>query len=239
MSLNIIIISLAVIMNVITLGIVIGGIIFGKKNGFLYEFLKLVTFLALGVGVYFIMPTLSNLCLKINFINNLIEDHLLTLELLHSLVFTLTLMICYSIETLIFVIIRRNKFKHTKILVASTKDRKYVNTAKVATVGGINKKETKKLRKEQKKLIKQKRKQEKELLKLNQKQLTKSQKVFGVIFGIIISLIIGFVVTMPLKTIFKSVAATQPSASEITKSYEYTIYGQVDNLTDVIDFITK
>lgn len=228
---------LAIIINCVILGILIGGILVGKKNGFVCELIKLLVVLGIGVGIYFINPLISNLCLNISFIKASIEQNLLTLELLHALSFTLSFIICYCIITLVFVIVKRIKTKHTKIVITSTKDRKYVNSAQAAKVSGVNKKETKKLKKEQKKYLKQRKKQEKELININKKNLSKTQKVFGLIFGLIISLVIGFIVTLPMKVIVKNIAQSQPSISQITKSYEYTIYGQIDNLTGVVDFI--
>lgn len=230
---------LAIIINCVILGILIGGILIGKKNGFVYELIKLLIILGSGVGLYFITPLISNLCLNISFIKALIEQNLLTAQLLHALTFTLLFIVCYCIITVIFAIVKHIKTKNTKITVTSTKDRKYVNTAQVAKVSGVNKKETRKLQKEQKKYLKERKKQEKELININKKKLTKTQKAFGIIVGIIISLIIGFVMIMPIKIILKNVAESQPSISQITKSYDYTIYGQLDNITGIVDFINK
>ena len=232
-------IILPITINILILGIITAGIISGKKNGFLYELLKFVFILGMGVGIYFLLPILTDACLKIPFIVNLINNNLITVVTLKSIIFTTAFILLYLLISLIFVLIKHNKYKHTKILTNSISDRKYVNSANIIKTSSTNRKDTKKLKKEQKRFIKQQKQQEKELLKVNTKPLTKKQKVFGIIFGLLISIIIGFVVTLPTKYIFNEIATTQPSLSDITKGYEYTIYGQLDKLTDIDNFIIK
>ena len=67
-------------------------------------------------------------------------------------------------------------------------------------IKGINREETRRLRKEQKQLDK---KQKKDNIKLIRNKASKVSKAFGIIFGILNAIIIAFVITLPLKPIFK------------------------------------
>ena len=230
---------LPIVVNVLILGIMVAGAFIGRKNGFLYELLKLVVLCGCGVGIYFLNPVVANLIAKIPFVEHFIAEGFCTLELVKAISFVLIFLVVYLIVTVIFKIIKKVRAKKNKIEVKALNGKKFINTAKPAKIQGLNKKETRRLNREQHKLARQRRKQEKELEKASRKPLTKKQKVFGVIFGILTAFIIGFVVMIPLKPIFKGIAEAQPEIAEVEKGYEYTPYGQIDKLIGVVEFITK
>lgn len=230
---------LPIVVNVLILGIMVAGAFIGRKNGFLYELLKLVTLCACGVGIYFLNPIVADLLVKIPFVEHFIAEGLCTLELIRAVSFVLLFIFVYIITTIIFKIIKKTRAKKTKVEVKALNGKKFINTAKPAKISGLNKKETRRLNKEQRKLARQRKKQDKQLEKASRKPLTSKQKVFGIIFGILTAFIIGFVITIPLKPIFTKIAEVQPEIAEVEKGYEYTPYGQIDKLIGVVDFIIK
>ena len=230
---------LPIVVNVLILGIMVAGAFIGIKNGFLYELLKLVTLCGSVVGIYFLNPIVANLLVKIPFVEHFIAEGLCTLELIRAVSFVLLFIFVYIITTIIFKIIKKTRAKKTKVEVKALNGKKFINTAKPAKISGLNKKETRRLNKEQHKLARQRKKQDKQLEKASRKPLTPKQKVFGSIFGILTAFIIGFVITIPLKPIFTKIAEVQPEIAEVEKGYEYTPYGQIDKLIGVVDFIIK
>lgn len=214
---------LPIIINLIIASILFIGAIKGKKKGFIYEIVKLFTVCGLGVGIYFLSPVLVNLIAKIGFIQTLITQDILTLPILKSLVILILFTTTYGIVSLIFSLIRKSG---NKIFVT--------NNAKTVKVKGLNREETRRLRKEQRQVLKAQKKQTKQLRLSN---MSKKNKIFGVVFGIINAVVIGFVVTLPLKPIFTQIANSQPTIEEVVKGYEYTPYGQLDKVTNIVDRI--
>ena len=230
---------LPIVVNVLILGIMVAGAFIGRKNGFLYELFKLLVLCGSVVGIYFLNPIIANLIAKIPFVEHFIAEGLCTLELVKAISFVIIFLVVYLIVTIIFKIIKRANAKKNKVEVKALNGKRFINTAKPAKISGLNKKETRRLNKEQHKLAKQRKKQEKQLEKASRKPLTTKQKVFGIIFGILTAFIIGFVITIPLKPIFTKIAEVQPEIAEVEKGYEYTPYGQIDKLIGVVDFIIK
>jgi len=230
---------LPIVVNVLILGIMVAGAFIGRKNGFLYELLKLVTLCGCGVGIYFLNPIVANKVAGISFIHKFIEQGLATVELVKAMTFVLLFILIYIIITIIFKIIKKAHDKKNKVEVKSLNGKRFINTAKPAKIHGLNRKETRRLNKEQRRLARERRKQEKELIKASKKPLTTKQKVFGIIFGILTAFVLGFIITLPMKEVFKGIANAQPELAEVVKGYEYTPYGQIDKLTGVVDFIIK
>lgn len=212
---------LPIIINIIIASILLIGAIKGKKKGFIYEIVKLFTMCGLGVGIYFLSPVLVNLTAKIGFIQTLITQNILTLPILKSLVILILFSITYGIVSLIFNLVRKSG---NKVFVT--------NNAKTIKIKGLNKEETRRLRKEQRQVLKAQKKQTKQLRLSN---MSKKNKIFGIVFGIMNAVVIGFVVTLPLKPIFTQIANSQPTIEEIVKGYEYTPYGQLDKVTDIVN----
>lgn len=212
---------LPIIVNLFIASFLVVGAFIGRKNGWKYELIKLLTMCAFGVGIYFLSPIISALTLKISFINNLVFNGLITMSIINSIVIVLLFSLIYLLVSLVFRAIRNSGDKrHTS------------NRAKVAKIKGINREETRKLRKEQRKFRKEQRLQ---AIKLRREKASKTSKVFGIIFGIIFGIVFGFVVTLPLKPIFRHVADNQPAIEEIVKGYEYTPYGQLDKVTNIVN----
>lgn len=212
---------LPIIVNLLIAGVLLVGAIRGRKNGFVYTITKLVTLCGLGVGIYFLAPVVTNLILKISFINELIIQNIITKPIINSLV----ILILFGLVSLIVTIIFR--------LIKSTGNKTFIlNKAKSVKVKGINRQETRRLRKEERKLQKEQRKQ---ILELRQSKISKKSRVFGCITGVVLGIIVAFVITLPLKPIFNQIALNQSNISEITKGYEYTPYGQLDKVTDIVN----
>ena len=212
---------LPIIVNVIIASILFIGAIKGKKKGFVYEIVKLFTMCGLGVGIYFLSPVLVNLITGIDFIQTLITQNILTLPILNSLVILILFTTTYGIVSLIFKLIR-NSGNKTFV----------TNNAKPVKVKGLNREETRRLRREQKELL---RTQKKQIKQLRLSKISKKSKIFGVIFGFVNAVVIAFVITLPLKPIFTQIAINQPSIEEIVKGYEYTPYGQLDKVIDIVN----
>lgn len=187
--------------NLLTLLILISGVILGSKNGWKIELSKLILILVLGVGCYFLSPIIENL-IKLE----------IPATILKPSIFAILVLLCYLIISIILLIISK---------LTSTQEINGVNSAKRVKLKGLDRKTTKRLRKEEKRSRKLER--EKKILK------TKS-KIFGGIFGFIIALIIGFIILLPYKPITNHIIEQKPQLEYINKNYHYTIYGQVDKI---------
>lgn len=114
-------IALPIVLNLVTVGLVILGIISGIKNGFKYEITKLAIFLGLGVGSYFLSPVVSNL---------------INLDI--TIVFSGMLLIAFLLSLLIISLI---KLKLDDNRLIKIKTSKLINNAK--PIKGIKKKRNK------------------------------------------------------------------------------------------------
>ena len=218
---------LPIIINALILGILVSGIVIGKRNGVVYELVKLGSVLLLSGLVVLLSPAVTNLVIKIGFIQTLLADGFVTMSLIKAVSIVLLFLIGFVLITIILKIVKR---------IIENRAAVRVQYAKPAKIVGLNPKETRRLRKEQKQLDK---KQHKEKKNFTIKSRTTKSKIFGSIFGLITAIFIGFTVTMPIKPIFNEIADAQPEISEITKGYEYTPYGQLDKVTGVVDIILK
>ena len=209
---------LPIVVNVLILGIMVAGAFIGRKNGFLYELIKLVTLCVSGVGLYFLNPIVATAVSHIGFIENAIAHNLVTLEIVKAFTLLAMFLVVYLITTIILKIVKKAKQK--KVV--------GINTAKPAKIYGINRKETRRLRKENKRI----QKEQKKLARANE---SKKNKVLGLIFGLLVAIVVSFVVTLPLKPIFSHISSIQPEIAEIEKGYEYTPYGELDKVTNIVE----
>lgn len=213
---------LPIIIDVLILGIMVAGALIGRKNGFLYELIKFVALCVCGVGLYFLNPIVANAVSHIGFVENAIAHNFITIEIIKAFTLLFMFLLVYLIATIILKIVK--KVNQKKIV--------GVNTAKPAKIYGLNRKETRRLRREHKKL----QKEQKKLARANE---SKKNKVFGLIFGLLVAIVVGFVITLPLKPIFNHIATIQPEIAEVEKGYEYTPYGELDKVTNIVEKILK
>ena len=96
------------------------------------------------------------------------------------------------------------------------------NIAKVKRAKAIDKKEERALRREERKLAR---------LNVTPRELRKTSRVFGSIFGLFIAIIVGYALMLPCKYIFNDV--TKNTELPINSGYEYTMYGQLDKITNL------
>ena len=221
---------LPIVVNLLILGIMVAGVLVGRKYGFKVEAIKTIILCGLGVGIYFLSPIIVGALLHIEFLAQAVISGVISIASIKLLVIYLLFMIVYGIVSLIIRLIVNKKLnKGLK-----------VNRAKEVKARGINRAETAKLRKEQRRFRKIAKKNNKKLLKENRKHsISKRSKVFGAIVGFICAVIVGFVVTLPLKSIFIDIAHSDSAISDITYGYEYTPYGQLDKVTDIVERIVK
>lgn len=142
-------------------------------------------------------------------------------EILGSSVYLALFIVSYAIVSIIVSAIR---------YVTKTKSLENINSAKRIKIKGIDRKTTRQLRREERAY----RKLHKEI-----RELKKASKSLGGLFGFIIALIVGFIVMLPIKSVSNYIAETQPKLEQITKGYEYTIYGQLDKISNLSDIIIK
>ena len=209
-------IVLPIILNCIVVLIGVLGIFVGKKNGALYEFIKLILICGASVGLYFLAPIIYPLLLKINIIEEALLHGVITEAILYSILNIVLFIITYILISIIFSLIYHKIGNNEN------------NGAKKVKIKGINKKETRELRKQQRKLDK--------INKHNREAVeTKkpASKVLGIIFGFILSLVVSFVLFLPVKPIMYKV--TDDTA--ILDSYEYTAFGQLDKITNIVDIV--
>ena len=208
-------IILPIITNLITIAIIIAGIFIGKRNGFGISLSKFILLVGACIGSYFLVPLITNLLIQIEFINELMILPY-SAEILNSLVLLILTMIFYLIITLICKLIT----SHVKY------EDENINIAKPAKIKGLSRKETKQLRKEQRKLR-----------QLQLKEKSTASKIFGIIYSVIISIIICFVLYITCMYIIKSIIVIKPELAYLSNAYEYTIFGQLDKLTNLSGFI--
>lgn len=213
---------LPIVVNAIILGILVAGIFAGKKNGFVFQLARLVFTCGAAVGLYFLNPIVANKLVEIPFIHEAVAHGIISFATVKSLTLAVMFIAAFFIITGILKLVR---------LIARGK-KESSNTAKQVKFKGITKEETRKFRKEQKRLHKTQKKEE----KIARRKAVKTRvKVLGAILGFIEAVLIGFVIVFPLKSVFKDVKEIKPELVEIEKGYEYTPYGQLDKVTDIVN----
>lgn len=201
---------LPIISNLIIVGILVAGIFVGKKNGWKVELSKLIIMLGVGVGLYFLAPVITNALLSIE---TLVQAQIPYLEpAINSLIIFVLFMIVYMIVSLIASAI------HKKVVA------KQNGIAYIKLKGKGNGKINRANRKEFRRRIKEARKQK------------KTSQVVGAILGFVMAALITFVLFMPIKYMFKGLSQVN---NNFNSGFEYTVWGQLDNATDVYDSVNN
>ena len=206
---------------IIVLGLVIGTII-GKNAGWKVQLSKLILILGSCVGIYYLAPMITKSLLKVEEIKLLCSE-IVGLELaFNSIVFLMLYMFIYSVITIIVNSINKHCIDN----------KRGINVAKRIRMKGIDRNTTRELRREERKVKKLARKEA-------IRNRRKINKIISAILAFIITFISLFIVSIPLKYISEGIANTNSELTDITKGYEYTIYGQIDNLTNISDIINN
>lgn len=204
---------LPIITNLIMLGILVAGIFVGKKNGWKVELSKLIIMLGVGVGLYFLAPVITNALLLIEtLVQAQLQIPYLVPAIINSLIIFVLFMIVYMIVSLIASAI------HKKVVA------KQNGIAYIKLKGRGNGKINRANRKEFRRRIKEARKQK------------KTSQVVGAILGFVVAALITFVLFMPIKYMFKGLSNID---NNFNSGFEYTVWGQLDNATDVYDSINN
>lgn len=204
---------LPIITNLIMLGILVAGIFVGKKNGWKVELSKLIIMLGVGVGLYFLAPVITNALLSIEtLVQAQLQIPYLVPAIINSLIIFVLFMIVYMIVSLIASAI------HKKVVA------KQNGIAYIKLKGRGNGKINRANRKEFRRRIKEARKQK------------KTSQVVGAILGFVVAALITFVLFMPIKYMFKGLSNID---NNFNSGFEYTVWGQLDNATDVYDSINN
>lgn len=204
---------LPIITNLIMLGILVAGIFVGKKNGWKVELSKLIIMLGVGVGLYFLAPVITNALLSIEtLVQAQLQIPYLVPAIINSLIIFVLFMIVYMIVSLIASAI------HKKVVA------KQNGIAYIRLKGKGNGKINRANRKEFRRRIKEARKQK------------KTSQVVGAILGFVVAALITFVLFMPIKYMFKGLSNID---NNFNSGFEYTVWGQLDNATDVYDSINN
>ena len=208
-------IVLPIISNLLIVLSIVLGVFIGKKNEWKLSLIKLVSVLAIGVGLYFLNPLIANLVNKIPFIANCEYISFITLK---SITFALSFIILTGILNIVLLIIRhhRNKVRFLKSENMVLKQR----------AKAIDKNVDKVLKREERKTNRLKRKQ---LAKQHKKA-----RIFGSIIEVLVVIVSLFVVFIPVKYITKEI-----NNETINSTYEYTPFGQLDKITNIDQFIIK
>ena len=201
---------LPIITNLIMLGILVAGIFVGKKNGWKVELSKLIIMLGVGVGLYFLAPVITNALLSIETLVQAQIPYLV--PAINSLIIFVLFMIVYMIVSLIASAI------HKKVVA------KQNGIAYIKLKGKGNGKINRANRKEFRRRIKEAKKQK------------KTSQVVGAILGFVMAALITFVLFMPIKYMFKGLSQVD---NNFNSGFEYTVWGQLDNVTDVYDSINN
>lgn len=200
---------LPIITNSVIAIILLIGLLTGIRRGFKLQLAKFLMLIPLLVGSYFLQPVLTALTSKIEFVYNIMQLEY-GLQLVQSLILFALFLISYLLVIIFIALVRASYRKH-----------KGLNPIKQAKIKGLDRKATRELRKEQR-----------QLRKLNRPKLKFASKFFGAIFGIMIAFIGAFLFILPFKYVAYGYAELKPEQSEITTGYDYTIYGQLDKITN-------
>lgn len=203
---------LPIITNLIMLGILVAGIFVGKKNGWKVELSKLIIMLGVGVGLYFLAPVITNALLSIE---TLVQAQLqipYLVPAINSLIIFVLFMIVYMIVSLIASAI------HKKVVA------KQNGIAYIKLKGRGNGKINRANKREFRRRIKEAKKQK------------KTSQIVGAILGFVVAALITFVLFMPIKYMFKGLSEVN---NNFNSGFEYTIWGQLDNATDMYDTINN
>ena len=196
---------LPIIVNLCLAGIIVAGAFIGKKRGFRFELIKFLALCGAEVGIYFLNPLVVNEVSKIEIVANLLSAGYINGAILTAISFSVLSFVVFGFICLLMGLTRRAVRRHNQ-----------------PKLKGLNKADTKKLRKQQKEMLKSKFKPK------------KASKAFGIIFGILSALVIGFLFTLPMKPIFKQITTEE---IPVEKGYEYTPYGQLDKYTNCDSFV--
>lgn len=211
-------IILPIISNALIVLAIVLGVFVGIKNEWKLSLTKLILTLGIGVGLYFLNPTLVNLLSNISFIDKLVTNNILTLVTLKSCVFALSFFILFGLMSLIFILIRRHR-NEVRVLKAQ-------NGILIKRAKAVNK-ETEKIMRREAKLSR----------KLERKRLTKKHKkarLFGALLEVLIAIIAIFVIFIPVKALVKN---ELKDVANIENAYTYTAIGQLDEGTNIINFV--
>lgn len=201
---------LPIITNLIMLGILVAGIFVGKKNGWKIELSKLVIMHGVAIGIYFLAPVITNALLSIETLVQAQIPYLV--PAINSLIIFVLFMIVYMIVSLIASAI------HKKVVA------KQNGIAYIKIKGKGNGKINRANRKEFRRRIKEAKKQK------------KTSQVVGAILGFVMAALITFVLFMPIKYMFKGLSQVN---NNFNSGFEYTVWGQLDNATDVYDSVNN
>lgn len=221
---------LPILVNLLIVGVVALGVLIGKKNGFKYEIIKLLTVCAACVGLYFLNPVVADVICNIEAVSAAIAAGAITVAIIKSLTFLGLFLLTYLLITGIFGIVRLSRELNQTSGI--------VNTAKRLKPVGVTKKETRRLRREQRRTLRRQKIEAALKIKIDEKGKHKLSKVFGAIIGGIFGVIFAFALTLPLKPTFDKLAE-DPSVEAIQTGYEYTAFGQLDKATDIVNKVLR
>ena len=203
---------LPIITNLIMLGILVAGIFVGKKNGWKVELSKLIIMLGVGVGLYFLAPVITNALLSIETLVQAQQQIPYLVPAINSLIIFVLFMIIYIIVSLIASAI------HKKVVA------KQNGIAYIRLKGKGNGKINRANKREFRRRIKEAKKQK------------KTSQIVGAILGFVVAALITFVLFMPIKYMFKGLSEVN---NNFESGFEYTVWGQLDNATDMYDIINN
>ena len=203
---------LPIISNLIIVGILVAGIFVGKKNGWKVELSKLIIMLGVGVGLYFLAPIITNALLSIETLIQATPQIPYLVPAINSLIIFVLFMIVYMIVSLIASAI------HKKVVA------KQSGIAYIRLKGKGNGKINRANKREFRRRIKEAKKQK------------KTSQIVGAILGFVVAALITFVLFMPIKYMFKGLSKV---TNNFNSGFEYTVWGQLDNATDMYDTINN
>lgn len=205
---------LPIITNLIMLGILIAGIFVGKKNGWKVELSKLIIMLGVGVGLYFLAPVITNALLSIETLIQATQQipYSYLVPAINNLIIFVLFMVVYMIVSLIASAI------HKKVVA------KQSGIAYIRLKGKGNGKINRANKREFRRRIKEAKKQK------------KTSQIVGAILGFVVAALITFVLFMPIKYMFKGLSEVN---NNFNSGFEYTVWGQLDNATDMYDIINN
>lgn len=207
---------LPIITNLIMLGILVAGIFVGKKNGWKVELSKLIIMLGVGVGLYFLAPIITTPIVTAlangQSIAEIMSHMHYMIPAINSLIMFLLFIIIYGILSLICSAIANKVAKKQNSIT-------YIKL-KGKGNGKLNRQNKKLYRKQ----IREARKQK------------KTSQTIGALLGFVLAACITFVLFMPIKYMFKGLSNID---NNFESGFEYTVWGQLDNATDMYDTINN
>lgn len=212
-------IVLPIISNVIVALVLLLGVFTGLKQEWKLSLVKLLLICGIGVASYFLITPVTNLLVSIPALSNIGFSDITFRACSFSAMFLIASLV---VEVVMLLIARCRDKKRRKIM---------SNGIIVKRAKALDKRAEKSLRKEDRR--------NKRLERKNFRKAHKKARLFGAVLSVLAYVLIAFALFIPVKYVAKDVATAHPNYAVVETAYTHTAFGQLDALTNVVEYIVK